>query len=327
MLDSALAYRNAYARLALVDSRYKTFPSEQEWARVETITEFLKPFYNITTLFSGTSYPTSDLYFHNVWKIQKCIEDQIDNVDKVLSDMAKEMKKKFDKYWESYSMVLSFAVVLDPRYKFKLVEFCFKKLNMTEKERKAKIDIIFKGMQKLYDMEYGILSRKTSTAGSSNICVDTSDDLEGFESFTSEYRNVEKEKSQLEMYLKEPLLDRKEKLDILQYWKENQRRYPQLSLMACDILSIPITTLASESPFSIGGTVLSKYRSSLLSSNVEALLCTRDWLFDLKDDENENDIEEGLAEDIESLYPTYDDSHTKAGRMLQRRSERWRCSL
>ncbi|KAJ0769889.1 putative transcription factor C2H2 family [Helianthus annuus] len=327
MLDSALAYRNAYARLALVDSRYKTFPSEQEWARVETITEFLKPFYNITTLFSGTSYPTSDLYFHNVWKIQKCIEDQIDNVDKVLSDMAKEMKKKFDKYWESYSMVLSFAVVLDPRYKFKLVEFCFKKLNMTEKERKAKIDIIFKGMQKLYDMEYGILSRKTSTAGSSNICVDTSDDLEGFESFTSEYRNVEKEKSQLEMYLKEPVLDRKEELDILQYWKENQRRYPQLSLMARDILSIPITTLASESPFSIGGTVLSKYRSSLLSSNVEALLCARDWLFDLKDDENENDIEEGLAEDIESLYPTYDDSHTKAGRMLQRRSEQWRCSF
>ncbi|KAJ0603044.1 putative transcription factor C2H2 family [Helianthus annuus] len=328
MLDSALAYRNAYARLALVDSKYKTFPSEQEWARVETITKFLKPFYNITTLFSGTSYPTSDLYFHNVWKIQKCIEDQIDNVDNVLSDMAKEMKKKFDKYWESYSMVLSFAVVLDPRYKFKFVEFCFKKLNMREKERKAKIDIIFKGMHKLYDMEYGILSRKTSsTAGSSNICVDTSDDLEGFESFTSEYRNVEKEKSQLEMYLKEPLLDRKEELDILQYWKENQRRYPQLSLMACDILSIPITTLASESSFSIGGTVLSKYRSSLLSSNVEALLCTRDWLFDLKDDENENDIEEGLAEDIESLYPTYDDSHTKAGRMLQRRSERWRCSL
>ncbi|KAM0070844.1 putative transcription factor/ chromatin remodeling BED-type(Zn) family [Helianthus debilis subsp. tardiflorus] len=97
----------------------------------------------------------------------------------------------------------------------------------------------------------------------------------------------------------------KEKLQ--KYWKENQGRYPQLSLMARDILSIPMITIASKSSFSIGGRVLSKYRSSLPSSNVEALLCTRDWLFDLED-ENENDIEERLAEDIESLYSSYDGS-------------------
>ncbi|KAH0727932.1 hypothetical protein KY290_003625 [Solanum tuberosum] len=80
------------------------------------------------------------------------------------------------------------------------------------------------------------------------------DELEEFDTFDTQL-GCGKNKTQLDLYLEEPNLDRKvnSDLDVLAYWKENKRRYSELSLMARDVLRIPITTVASESTFSIGG--------------------------------------------------------------------------
>lgn len=82
------------------------------------------------------------------------------------------------------------------------------------------------------------------------------------------------------MYLEEPTLDLDytEHLDVLQWWKNTRHKFPKLSVMARDLLSIFITTVASESSFSIGFRVLNKYINRLLSENVEALLYSRNWL-------------------------------------------------
>ena len=101
-------------------------------------------------------------------------------------------------------------------------------------------------------------------------------DFDTFESF--DFVNAT-QKSQLDLYLDKLRVDRKSNVDILDFWKANQFRYPQLSLMARDILTIPISTVASESAFSTGGRVLDKYRSALKENIVEALICTRDWMF------------------------------------------------
>ena len=93
-------------------------------------------------------------------------------------------------------------------------------------------------------------------------------------------------KSQLDTYLEEANLSNKyhPNLDVLQYWKYNKARFPDLLLLACDILSIQITMVTSESTFSIGSQVLNKYRIRLLVDNVQALICTKNWLlgFDMQ---------------------------------------------
>lgn len=79
--------------------------------------------------------------------------------------------------------------------------------------------------------------------------------------------------------MEEPKIDRKSNLNILDFWKGNQFRYPELAAMARDILSIPISTVASESVFSAAGRILDQYRSSLLPETAEAVVCSRDWLY------------------------------------------------
>ena len=55
--------------------------------------------------------------------------------------------------------------------------------------------------------------------------------------------------------------------------------------MARDILSIPITTVSSKS-FSIGGRILTKYRSCIHYENVQTLVATRNWLHDFSQTSN-----------------------------------------
>ena len=48
-----------------------------------------------------------------------------------------------------------------------------------------------------------------------------------------------------------------EDFDILIWWKSHQHKYPLLSIIARDVLTVPVSTIASEAAFSAGGRVVS----------------------------------------------------------------------
>ena len=103
--------------------------------------------------------------------------------------------------------------------------------------------------------------------------------MQEFDSFEAEGYISGGKKSKLELYLDEPRGKRSDKINVLNFWRSQKYRYPELANLAKDLLCVPVTTVASESAFSLGGRILDQYRSSMLPDTAEALICSRNWLF------------------------------------------------
>ena len=106
-----------------------------------------------------------------------------------------------------------------------------------------------------------------------------------FAQFSSQNSRTRLERSELDLYLDDPkvVVRAGENFNVLAWWKKNSDAYPILSLMARDFLSIPVSTVSSESAFSCAGRILGKNRTSLSPETLEALVCAKDWLFGLND--------------------------------------------
>ncbi|XP_011007706.1 PREDICTED: zinc finger BED domain-containing protein DAYSLEEPER-like isoform X4 [Populus euphratica] len=128
MLVAASELKEVFACLDTSDPVYKINPSTDDWKKVDILCTYLKLLYDAANILTGPTYPPAHVFYHEVYKIQLELTHATMSQDPFVSNLIKPMKEKFDQYWKDCFLVLAIAVVMDPRFKMKLLEFSFPKV-------------------------------------------------------------------------------------------------------------------------------------------------------------------------------------------------------
>ena len=110
--------------------------------------------------------------------------------------------------------------------------------------------------------------------------------------------------SELASYLdSDTITEFDEDFNVLSWWHQHKLTYPILALLAKDVLTVPASTISSESTFSLAGRVIEERRRRLAPDMVEVLSCIKDW--ELADAHLQHIVEEETREleaEHENLY-------------------------
>lgn len=277
MLESALPFRRAFRALVQKDPDYVFCPSSGEWKNVDTVCVMLKVFHTATNVLSGSSYSTSNLYFHQIWNVRLLLQKEASTKDEVVQAMVGEMQKKFDKYWMESYLPNCIPVILDPRFKLCFIEFRLKQAFGPDVERHLL------AVKEVLDNLFEEYSSQMTDALDESAPRQNFDEVVNEENYPladwDQHLNKKQRQtaSELARYLEEDTFTRTEDFNILQWWHLHSSKYPILSCIARDVLAVQASVVSSESAFSTGKRLINDYRSRLCSETVEALICLQDW--------------------------------------------------
>nr|XP_043624151.1 zinc finger BED domain-containing protein DAYSLEEPER-like [Erigeron canadensis]XP_043624152.1 zinc finger BED domain-containing protein DAYSLEEPER-like [Erigeron canadensis] len=287
MLVAASELKQVFSCLDTLDPDYSKGPTVEEWKLVDNLCMYLKLLFNTANLLTSSTVSTANTFFHEAWKLQLELTRASTMEDQAISTLTKPMQESFNKYWKSSCLMLAIAVVMDPRFKMKLVEFSFTKIYGDEAA--SYIKIVDEGIHELF-LEYVALPLPLTPAFAEEVNGETGHvkqeggrgsnnglGLTDFDVYIMESTS-QQSKSELDQYLEESLLPRIHEFDVMGWWKLNKVKYPTLSKMAHDILTVPVSTVSPGSVFDTGINEMDHYRCSLRPETVEALFCAKDWM-------------------------------------------------
>ncbi|KAH9801775.1 BED-type domain-containing protein [Citrus sinensis] len=260
IICSALHYKNIFCRLKNIDGQYKCLPSEHDWQLASALENDLKYFYDCTPLFSGTSYPTSNLFLRHVCDIRLRLNEWVSTLRyDEFRIMAQTMIEKFNKL------------------KIKLVEYYFSMIYGDDIT--SRVQIVYGDCQNIVKEYKARYASAANSPGYSSSSLSTSHSMPSLGSYKSSTEWISGFTSFVNVGNEELVpFNVEEEFDVLAWWKVNGGNYPIFSQIARDILAILVTTVASKYVFSTGGQFVSPYRNRLFPSILEALMCSQSWI-------------------------------------------------
>ncbi|VAH52230.1 unnamed protein product [Triticum turgidum subsp. durum] len=276
--EDAKWWHKLYFRLEVVLQFNKLFPaaevlSPEDMTATWSICKILRTFYRVIEVISSPSSPTANVYFSEVWKVRTVLQEEASNDHTEIVTLVMEMQEAFDEYWQNSYVWLSIPVVLDPRFKMSFIQFRLQRAYSTDSL--GYLSEIHDTVQELFDEYYDATEQLSGVRLLRSAALDTADNdpLEDWD----EHLNCQMS-SELEDYLGEVLVPRKDDFDILKWWMEHATKYPTLAAIARDVLAMPASAVQSEAAFSSSGPVIPKHQSTLSIETIEALVCSRDWM-------------------------------------------------
>ncbi|XP_026423872.1 zinc finger BED domain-containing protein DAYSLEEPER-like [Papaver somniferum] len=260
MLQDAIPYQQVLSAF-LNDLAYAHAIIDADWEHAKLLCAFLKPFYDATNVFSGVQYVTSNSvlqYLYEIGMVFKIHKDYPFFKETIVA-----MEAKLFKYWDTTPILFGLGSILDPRLNLKGVEStlsdiedCFGTYAYSiwcngdqSRLMDAKLRSLFaKYSNILHDKQVNISSNVPSTSmgtvGASVGQIHSGSLSEG--SSTSSgggfwaARRLQKRdplatsSEELNRYYAEPepALTDLEDFDVLDWWKNNEKRYPVLSCIA-----------------------------------------------------------------------------------------------
>ncbi|XP_066375043.1 zinc finger BED domain-containing protein RICESLEEPER 1-like [Miscanthus floridulus] len=326
MLKHLLPCKDVFS--VFINSNYgSTLLTASHWYIADKILEFLKVFYDSTVTLSGVYYPTSPLILHHLLDIITHLHES--SKDQNLFSIIYPMKLKYLKYWKDIPLLYLFAFILDPRGKirglfnvliimqqktgfdctsyygivkteiFKLFNKYEEKFDAARSQRRAAHPANITGKRKQAwgrifrgPGAYGVVGPSPASAPSP--------------------LSTSAAACELSAYLdSDNVTAYEDDFDILLWWCDHKLTYLVLSIMAKDIMSVPISTMSSESYFSLIGRILDERRRRLLPEHVEMLACIKDW--ELGERRLQHDVDnQELVDSFEHLYLDEDASTSGA---------------
>ena len=292
--------------------------TDNHWLVGEKLFSFLELFYNSTVALSGVYYPTSPLMLHHILRIARQLNAY--ESDELMRNAVVPMKTKFLKYWRQIPILYSFAFILDPRAKMRGFHKVLMRLagltgtnySSLPQSVRMKLTQTFQ----LYEAKFGAvrLATEHQPSRTSGKAAEAWDDIYGDDipgSSVSVGTTASISQSELTSYLDSDTVTQfGPDFSILSWWHDHKNTYPILSRLAKDVMTVPASTISSESTFSLAGRVIEERRRRLTCDMVEILSCIKDW--ELADSHMQHNVEKDTDE-LEALYQQEDESEAPPG--------------